>query len=232
MFFFKFPNLGPEKTILIFAILSLAHSLVVLFMIFNWDYPALAPTLVRFPSLYYIFRIFLTSMMALYVPAILLPVGSAAGVYKPHPFMAIPFTVLNIIDLLISFGYTIAYLPFLLLRIMGNDFDEPVTMNSIIVSITIFGLKLLFQVCEYSTIHKAMEEMTHIDDSSPFSLDSVHTIVNILTCCAEKMYDLDLLAIGLQSSSSRDDDEEMQHTNDSEGKSKIDVQFLRKSDIR
>ena len=219
MFFFKFPNLGPEKTILIFAIISLAHSLVVLFMIFQWDYPALAPTLVRFPSLYYIFRIFLSCMMVLYVPAILLPVGCAAGVYKAHPVMALPFTVLNIIDLLISFGYTIAYLPFLLLRVLGSDFDEPVTMNSIIVSVMIFALKLLFQVCEYSTVHKAIEEMTHIDDSSPYSLDSIHTVVNVMTCCAEKMYDLDLLALGLESTDIKEDIEEKQTPTDPEGKS-------------
>ena len=158
-------------------------------------------------------------MMVLYVPAILLPVGCAAGVYKAHPVMALPFTVLNIIDLLISFGYTIAYLPFLLLRVLGSDFDEPVTMNSIIVSVMIFALKLLFQVCEYSTVHKAIEEMTHIDDSSPYSLDSIHTVVNVLTCCAEKMYDLDLLAIGLENTKATRADEENQNSSNREGNS-------------
>ena len=223
MFFFKFPNLGPEKTLLIFSTFSLAHSLIVLFMIFHWDYPAIAPTLVRFPSLYYIFRMFVTSMMVLYVPTILIPVGGALGVYKPHPAMSMPFTVLNIIDLLISFGYTIAYLPFLLLRVLGNDFDDPVTLNSIIVSVVIFALKILFQVCVYSTVHKAVEEMADMDDGSPFSLDSIHTGINILTCCAEKMYDLDLLAIGLETTKRADDDEE----NATEGNSRLyDNSFL------
>ena len=220
MFFFKFPNLGPEKTLLIFSTFSLAHSLIVLFMIFHWDYPAIAPTLVRFPSLYYIFRMFVTSMMVLYVPTILIPVGGALGVYKPHPAMSMPFTVLNIIDLLISFGYTIAYLPFLLLRVLGNDFDDPVTLNSIIVSVVIFALKILFQVCVYSTVHKAVEEMADMDDGSPFSLDSIHTGINILTCCAEKMYDLDLLAIGLETTRT-DDDVENQNVSKPEGESCI-----------
>ena len=219
MFYLKFPNIGPEKTILIFAVLAIAHSFAFLFMIFNWDSPALAPTLVRFPSLYHIFRIFLSCMMVLYVPAVLLPVGSALGAYKAHPVLPLPFTLLSIIDLLISFGYTIAYLPFLLLRVMGSDFDEPVTINSIIVSVMIFALKLLFQVCEYSTVHKAIEEMTHIDDSSPYSLDSIHTVVNVLTCCAEKMYDLDLLAIGLENTKATRADEENQNSSNREGNS-------------
>ena len=208
MFFFKFPGLGPEKTILIFAILAIVHSSVYIFIIFNWDSPAKAPTLVRFPSLYHIFRLFVVSLNALNVPAVLLPVGCAVGAYKPHPVLPLLFTVLNIFDLLVSFGYTIAYLPFLVLRVMGHNFDEPVTVNSIIFSVTIYTAKLLFRIAEYSTIHKAMEEITNIDDSSPYSLDSVHMIVNILTCCAEKMYDLDLLAIGLENTSNTQDVEE------------------------
>ena len=223
MFYFKFPNLGPEKTLLIFAILTVAQSFGFLFMIFNWDSPAIAPTLVRFPSLYYIFRMLVSSMMVLYVPAVLLPVGCALGAYKAYPILPLPFTLLSIMDLLTSFGYTIAYLPFLLLRVLGNDFDDPVTLNSIIVSVVIFALKILFQVCVYSTVHKAVEEMADMDDGSPFSLDSIHTGINILTCCAEKMYDLDLLAIGLETTKRADDDEE----NATEGNSRLyDNSFL------
>ena len=206
MFYFRFPTLGPEKGILIFASAAVLHSLVMLFLIFQFDFPAMSPSAFKFPPIFYGFRVFVITVTTLCVPAVLLPVGCAMGLYKAHVGLAIPFTVVNIVDLLIAFGYTLGYLPFLYVRVVGTP-NMSVNLAAVAIPITVFGCKMLLQVASYSSIHHAIEEMAHCDDSSPLSLHSIHTVINILSCCAEKIYDLDLMALGL----SKDVDEDTDH---------------------
>ena len=189
MFYLKFPQLGPEKTIIYTSIVCAACLTIAWILILTCDYPSSSPKLFTNPALYRGFRLFLVINLGLSFPAIMLPVGCALKVYRAHPLLAYPFTLINICDLLAAFGYIIFYLPFLYMRVTGNAraVDYGVNSASIAMPIIIYVLKITLQTTAYSTIHKCVEEMCRGRLNPKYRLDSLHAVLNLLVCFPEKM---------------------------------------------
>ena len=133
------------------------------------------------------FRYLLVMNLSLSFPFILLPVGSALKIYRAHPLLAYPFTLLNIFDLLFAFGYVIFYVPFLYMRATGVKVDSGVSSGSIAMTMLIYIFKMVFQTMAYSTIHRCIEQMSADRFDKKYSLDSLHDVLNLMACVPERM---------------------------------------------
>ena len=183
MFYLKFPQLGPEKTIIYTWVTWTICITIACLVIFTYDYPAASPKLLNNPKLYIGFRLVLIINLALSLPALVLPVGSALKIYEAHPLLAYPFTLINIFDLLVAFGYVVFYLPILYLRVTGDTRRSTGAMSgSVAMSILIYLFKIVFQTTAYTTMHKCVEEMCAGRFNEKYSLDTVHELVNLVDC--------------------------------------------------